>query len=137
MDADWPNRLDKAELIALVLAQAEQIRVLSEQNTALAARVAALEARLAVPPKTPTNSSVPPSKGQKANRPETGRKRRVMSQTCLRHGAGRAWPVRCAQNPTMSGRSMPSAAIAELACRLPISPASPLTTTSICRPSNR
>ena len=69
MDADSLSRLDKTELIALVLAQAGQIAVLT-------ARVAALEARLAVPPKTPSNSSVPPSKGQKANRPEKGRKRR-------------------------------------------------------------
>ena len=69
MDADSLNRLEKNELIALVLAQADQI-------AALVARVATLEARLAVPPKTPSNSSVPPSKGQKANRSETGRKRR-------------------------------------------------------------
>src|SRR5204863_3541110 len=41
---------------------------------ALWARVAELEARLDAPPKTPGNSSLPPSKGRKANRPErTGR----------------------------------------------------------------
>ena len=69
MDADSLNRLEKSELIALVLAQAEQI-------VALVARVATLEARLAVPPKTPSNSSLPPSKGQKANRPARSGKRR-------------------------------------------------------------
>ena len=69
MDADSLGQLDKTELIALVLAQAEQ-------NAALAARVAALEARLATPPKTPSNSSLPPSKGQKANRPERPKKPR-------------------------------------------------------------
>ena len=69
MDADSLNRLEKSEVVALVLAQAEQI-------VALTGRVAELEAWLAVPPKTPSNSSVPPSKGQKANRSETGRKRR-------------------------------------------------------------
>ena len=57
------DSLSKDELKTLVLA-------LLEQNAALTARVAALEARLAVPPKTPDNSSVPPSRGQKANRPE-------------------------------------------------------------------
>jgi transposase len=42
------------------------ILTLSAQVQALTARVAALEARLGDPPKTPDNSSVPPSKGQKA-----------------------------------------------------------------------
>jgi len=36
---------------------------------ALLERVAALEAKLGQPPKTPGNSSLPPSRGQKANRP--------------------------------------------------------------------
>ncbi len=36
---------------------------------ALLDRVAALEAKLGQPPKTPGNSSVPPSRGQKPNRP--------------------------------------------------------------------
>ena len=47
----------------LIEAQAGQLAVLS-------ARIADLEARLATPPKTPDNSSLPPSKGQKPNRPE-------------------------------------------------------------------
>src|SRR3954451_15756918 len=42
---------------------------------ALWARVAELEARLDAPPKTPGNSSLPPSRGHKANRP--GRERRA------------------------------------------------------------
>ncbi len=57
------SRLDDAAKDALILA-------LLEQNRALAARVADLEARLNAPPKTPDNSSTPPSKGQKANRAE-------------------------------------------------------------------
>ena len=57
------DSLSKEELIALVLAQMEQIRLLT-------ARVAELEARLTMPPKTPGNSSLPPSKGQKANQPK-------------------------------------------------------------------
>ena len=63
------DSLSKQELIALVLAQQEQIRLLM-------ARVAELEARLGIPPKTPDNSSLPPSKGQKANRPEKQKKPR-------------------------------------------------------------
>jgi transposase len=63
------DSLSKQELIALVLAQMEQIRLLT-------ARVEELEARLNIPPKTPGNSSLPPSKGQKANRPEKAKKER-------------------------------------------------------------
>ena len=43
---------------------------------ALAARVSALEAKLAAPTKTPDNSSVPPSKGQKPNLPDRSKKGR-------------------------------------------------------------
>jgi transposase len=70
------DSLSKQELIALVLQQMEQIRLLTEQNAALAARVAELEARLNLPPKTPSNSSLPPSKGQKANQPDKAKKLR-------------------------------------------------------------
>ena len=63
MDRNTLLALTKDGLVALILAQVAQIE-------ALAARVAALEARLATPPKTPGNSSLPPSKGQKANRPD-------------------------------------------------------------------
>ena len=54
--------LSREALIQLVLAQAELIERLT-------ARVAELEARLGKPPKTPGNSSVPPSKGNKASEP--------------------------------------------------------------------
>lgn len=63
MDRDALLALSKDDLIALILAQAAQI-------SALTARVAELEAKLAAPPKTPDNSSLPPSKGQKANCPD-------------------------------------------------------------------
>ena len=43
------------------------IRALWAQVLSLGGRVAELEARLNDPPKTPENSSVPPSKGQKPN----------------------------------------------------------------------
>ena len=64
MDRDSRGKLDKSELISLIL-------TLVEQNSALAARVAALEAKLNIPPKTPDNSSLPPSTGQKTNRLDT------------------------------------------------------------------
>src|SRR5208337_1600682 len=63
--------------IRLVLAQGEAIERLNEivarvavfeaENTALRARVAELEAKLGQPPKTPDNSSTPPSQGRKAS----------------------------------------------------------------------
>ena len=56
-------KLSKEELIALVLAQAAQIEELTR-------RIAELEAKLGGPPKTPDNSSVPPSQGRKPNRAE-------------------------------------------------------------------
>ena len=65
------DSLDKDSLKPLVLELLAQIKALIEQNRALLARIAELEARAGLPPKTPTNSSLPPSTGQKGNRPET------------------------------------------------------------------
>lgn len=56
------SRLSHEEKDALILALLE--------------RVAALEATLNRPPKTPSNSSLPPSRGQKANRPPRPKKPR-------------------------------------------------------------
>lgn len=77
MHRDGLLPLSKDELIALILAQAEviarqaaQIEALRAQNAALTKRVAALEAGLGRPPKTPSNSSLPPSRGQKSHHAE-------------------------------------------------------------------
>ena len=59
--------LSRDELIALIEAQAEQIRLLT-------VRIGELEAKLGTPPKTPDNSSLPPSKGQKANLSDPAKK---------------------------------------------------------------
>ena len=69
MNRDALERLSKDELIAIILAPAAQLE-------ALMARVAELEAKLNAPPKTPSNSSLPPSKGEKPNRVERWRARR-------------------------------------------------------------
>src|SRR5271166_3886247 len=63
-------KLSTEELIALVLAQAAQIEAQSAQIEKLTRRTAELEAKLGGPPKTPYNSSVPPSQGRKPNRAE-------------------------------------------------------------------
>ncbi len=56
------SALSHAEKDALILALWEQVQKLS-------ARVAELEAKLGGPPKTPENSSLPPSQARKANKP--------------------------------------------------------------------
>jgi transposase len=60
MNRDVLASFSKGELIALIEALTKQVDVLTK-------RVAALEAKLGKPPKTPDNSSVPPSQGHKAN----------------------------------------------------------------------
>ncbi len=64
------SRLSNAEKDALILAQWDRMERLTRQVEVLAARVAELEAKLGGPPKTSDNSSVPPSRDRKANRPE-------------------------------------------------------------------
>ncbi len=82
------------------------IRGLWAQVQALTARVAELEARLGAPPKTPDNSSLPPSRGQKPNRAEKAPRRGPRLGSLGRMGGGRALsanpdeivsarPVRC------------------------------------------
>lgn len=52
--------------------------------------VAQLEAKLNEPPKTPGNSSVPPSRGQKANRPDKVKREGKRKGSLGRKGGGRA-----------------------------------------------
>ena len=79
MNRDDLDSLDKEGLIRLVLAQTDTIAALTRQVEMLTARLsrletdnallraenAALRAKLKLPPKTPDNSSTPPSRGQK------------------------------------------------------------------------
>jgi transposase len=73
----------------------------------LTVRVAELEAKLGAAPKTPDNSSLPPSRGKKPNRPEKARRSGPRQGSLGRTGGGRALtaspdevvtarPVRCA-----------------------------------------
>jgi transposase len=71
--------LNEADKDALIVAQARVIALLTEQLAELAAlraRVVELEARLNVPPKTPGNSSKPPSQGQKSGEESKSQRRR-------------------------------------------------------------
>lgn len=68
--------LSRDDLIALILAQHAQLEAQAGQISGLTARIAELEAKLAAPTKTPDNSSLPPSKGQKPNLPDRPKKPR-------------------------------------------------------------
>jgi transposase len=68
---DSLNAENLKELVLSLLARIDvlvaRVDELLEQNKTLQARIAELEGRGGKPPKTPTNSSLPPSSGQKAN----------------------------------------------------------------------
>lgn len=59
-----PDLADKDALVAMLLARIEALTTLVETQ---AVRIVELEAKLGLPPKGPDNSSVPPSRGQKAS----------------------------------------------------------------------
>ena len=66
MDREALDSLNKETVIRLILSQAEAIERLTREIEALRADNAALRAKLDLPPKTPENSSIPPSQGHKA-----------------------------------------------------------------------
>jgi transposase len=76
------SQLSHEQKDALILALWAQVE-------ALTARVAELEARLNAPPKTPDNSSLPPSKGQKASRPDKPKRTGPRQGSLGRTGGGR------------------------------------------------
>ena len=78
--------------------------------------MAELEAKLGVPPKTPDNSSVPPSKGHKPNRAKKAKRSGPRQGSLGRTGGGRALaanpdevvtakPVRCAHCQAVLGEA--------------------------------
>ena len=96
-----PNltRLSHAEKDTLIAALTARLAVAHEQLAAQDTRIAALEARLEEltrPPKTPGNSSKPPSQGQKLDKPPPARRARVAP----------AWAGRCIRTP-IGSRSEP------------------------------
>ena len=74
------------------------IRALWQRLEAAERRIAELEARLGEPSKTPDNSSLPPSKGQKPNKPETGKRIGPRQGSLGRKGGGR--PLACDPDET-------------------------------------
>jgi len=84
------SHLSHAEKDDLIRALWAQVETLTGQVKALTARVAELEARLGGPPKTPDNSSLPPSKGQKADLDEKPNRDGLRQGSIGRKGGGRA-----------------------------------------------
>ena len=80
------------------------IRALWAQVQNLTARVDALEARLAEPGKTPDNSSLPPSKGQKPNKPEKAKRIGPRKGSLGRKGGGR--PLACDPDETVTVKAV-------------------------------
>src|SRR5438105_4385303 len=75
MSDDALAELSARDLIALLRRLEEQLAAVTAQLVAAQVRIGELEAELARrggPPKTPENSSIPPSKGWKRERPPPG-----------------------------------------------------------------
>ena len=83
------SRLSHDEKDALIRALWAQVQALTAQVQKLTTQVVELEARLGVPPKTPDNSSLPPSAGQKAKRGEKPKRRGPRQGSLGRQGGGR------------------------------------------------
>ncbi len=85
---DLPNlsTLSHDETDALIRAFWAQVQIST-------VRVEELESRLGGPPKTPDNSSVPPSQGQKANTGDKSRREGPRKGSLGRKGGGRALVV--------------------------------------------
>ena len=76
------SQLSQTEKDALIVALWRRLQAAER-------RIAELEAKLGEPPKTPDNSSLPPSKGQKANRPEKAARNQPRAGSLGRKGGGR------------------------------------------------
>jgi len=101
------SRLTHDEKDALIRALWAQVQALTTQVQTLVAQVAELETKLNVPPKTPDNSSLPPSQGKKPHRAAKVARRGPRPGSLGRMGGGRALtknpdeiiaarPLRCA-----------------------------------------
>lgn len=91
------SKLNPAEKDALIL-------LLWQRLEAAERRIAELEAKLAEPAKTPDNSSVPPSKGQKPNRPENAKRIGPRKASLGRKGGGR--PLACDPDETVTAKAL-------------------------------
>ena len=87
--------LSHDEKDALIRALWAHVQMLTTQVQILTSRVAEFESKLGEPPKTPDNSSVPPSQGKKANRADKLKREGPRKGSLGRKGGGRL----LAENP--------------------------------------
>jgi transposase len=80
------------------------IRALFQRLEAAERRIAEVEAKLGEPPKTPDNSSLPPSKGQKPSQPENAGQSGPRQGSLGRKGSGR--PLACDPDETVIATSV-------------------------------
>src|SRR3954471_1503287 len=98
------SSLSHDEKDALIHALWAQVQALTAQVATLTARVGELEAKLGLPPKTPDNSSLPPSAGQKPNRDNKPARTGPRQGSLGRQGGGR----RLAEAPDETVTARPS-----------------------------
>ncbi len=91
------SQLSHAEKDALILA-------LWQRLEAAERRIAELEAKLAEPPKTPDNSSLPPSKGEKPNQAKKTKRNGPRPGSLGRKGGGR--PLACNPDATVVAKAL-------------------------------
>src|SRR5919202_3790554 len=109
------SSLSHDEKDALIHALWAQVQALTAQVATLTARVGELEARLGLPPKTPNNSSLPPSQGRKPNRDDKPARTGPRQGSLGRKGGGRllaGWdhwsqPGRARHCPPIPVRALP------------------------------
>ena len=103
-----------------LLSQTEKdalIRALWQRLEMAERRIAELEAKLGEPPKTPDNSSVPPSNGEKANRPDKAKRQGPCRGSLGRTGGGRS--LACDPDETVIAKPALAKARGSLLCALP------------------
>ena len=91
------SQLSHAEKDALIRALWERLEIAER-------RIADLEARLGEPSKTSDNSSLPPSKGQKPNKPEKAKRIGPRKGSLGRKGGGR--PLSCDPDETVTAKAV-------------------------------
>ena len=97
------SQLNQTDKDALIVALWQSLEATQRRLEAAERRIAELEAKLGDPPKTPDNSSLPPSKGQKSNRMEKAARSQPRAGSVGRKGGGR--PLSRAPDTTVTAKA--------------------------------
>jgi Family of unknown function (DUF6444) len=124
------SQLSHEQKDALIGALLAEIEAQKAANAALSARLAELEAKLKQPPKTPDNSSTPPSRGQKRNQPAKAKREGQRVAAWGAQAAAASWRLSRISSSPPSRRT---AAIAGRRCERTIMFCTDVTISSTCR----